>query len=214
MARSAREISRFLLETVYSAVGNCGRICYFCLKLKGFLWEGRWLPYFFAMISAEVREKIETTLSAAHPEVFVVDASYTKSKRSVLSLKVDTDHGISLEQCTAVSRTIGRMLDENEHLISGPFHLEVSSPGIGYPLKLWRQYPQNLGRHLEVKDLEGHSTKGKLIDVQEETFTLELLPEKRKKKSKKKEAQTAPEAEETTRTYAFDQIETAKVIIV
>jgi ribosome maturation factor RimP len=66
----------------------------------------------------------------------------------------------------------------NEALIS----LEVSSPGVDFPLKFARQYPQHIGRTLGIKLADGKELEGKLLAIDGDNLSVE---EKIKEKGKK-----------------------------
>ena len=67
----------------------------------------------------------------------------------VLSIFLDTESGISLQQIAHITQEIEGMLDL-EDPIPGRYRLEVSSPGIDRPLtEIW-QFQKNIGRQLQV----------------------------------------------------------------
>lgn len=68
----------------------------------------------------------------------------------VLRLFIDSEQGISLEDCAAVSRAIGTWLDV-EDLIAHAYHLEVSSPGLERPLKKIEDFQRFVGRKAKVR---------------------------------------------------------------
>lgn len=151
-------------------------------------------------VEATLRELVEQHF----PEVFVVEVALAVGPHSVLSFWIDTDEGINIDQCTRVSRKLNTWLEENDPF-DFPFTLEVSSPGVGRPLKIKRQYFKNIGRKLKVKTTEGQTVAGKLIHADEEGIT--LAPDS-KKKPKKTE-----NSENTDIRVAFDAIKEAKVEI-
>jgi len=63
----------------------------------------------------------------------------------------------------------------------GDFSLEVSSPGVGEPLLLQRQYVKNVSRLLEVKQLDGKILIGTLLAAGDDSITLEVTSGKGKK---------------------------------
>ena len=67
----------------------------------------------------------------------------------VVEIFADTDAGITADECAGLSRTIAERLDA-AGIVKGRYHLVVSSPGVGRPLKYFRQYPRNVGRRVEV----------------------------------------------------------------
>lgn len=78
-------------------------------------------------------------------------------KRKTVQVFVDTDTGITIDECAEISRDIGSALDSNE-IIEGAYDLEVSSPGLEKPLKNLRQFPRNVGRLFTVTYQEGQET--------------------------------------------------------
>jgi ribosome maturation factor RimP len=75
-----------------------------------------------------------------------------------------------------VSRVVGDLLDV-EDPISGPYHLEVSSPGLDRPLRRWEHFQDHLGMIVFVRTreaLEGRKNfKGTLVDARPETIQMD-----------------------------------------
>jgi ribosome maturation factor RimP len=71
---------------------------------------------------------------------------------------------------------------EEDGLEEALISLEVSSPGVDFPLKFERQYPQHVGRTLAIKLLDGKEIEGKLISIDGAVIAVE---EKIKEKGKK-----------------------------
>ncbi|MEW6595475.1 MAG: ribosome maturation factor RimP [Thermodesulfobacteriota bacterium] len=67
----------------------------------------------------------------------------------VLRLIIDGPQGISLDDCSRVSREVGHLL-EVEDPIEWPYRLEVSSPGLDRPLKRERDYIRCLGKKAKI----------------------------------------------------------------
>ncbi|MEM0941927.1 MAG: hypothetical protein AAF806_23275 [Bacteroidota bacterium] len=84
---------------------------------------------------------------------------------------LDGDDGISIDQCSKVSRKIGAEI-EAQDLMHEKYTLEVSSPGLDFPLVLGRQYRKNIGRELKVELLNGEKVEGKLIQANEGKISL------------------------------------------
>ncbi len=125
-------------------------------------------------VKALVEEKI-----ADRPELFLVEVKMLPNNK--LIIQVDGDQGISIQDCAAISRHVGFHLEE-ENTIEKAYNLEVSSPGVGEPLLLNRQYHKNIGRDLSVKLADGKLKEGKLLSVNDTAITIE---EKVKEKGKK-----------------------------
>lgn len=84
---------------------------------------------------------------------------------------IDGDNGLSIDQCSKVSRFVGNEIEEQE-IIAGKYTLEVSSPGLDFPLTLHRQYQKNVGRGLQVETISGEKLEGTLKEVKEEAIVL------------------------------------------
>ena len=121
---------------------------------------------------AEERFK-ETDLS----DCFIVDIELTNSKLDVF---IDTDEGVKFWQCQKLSRAIEAYLDESLAL-GEKYTIEVSSPGIGRPLKFKRQYPRNIGRKVEILTKDKTKIKGKLTEVKEDEVIVESNGQKKNK---------------------------------
>ncbi len=130
-------------------------------------------------------------------DLYIVEVVVSESKiRRKVSVFLDADQGITIDQCTEVSRKLGHELEE---VIEEAFTLEVSSPGADSPLKLERQFVKNIGRSLRILMLDGTELKGKLSGVDGGKIHIETEA----KKKVKSEAVTLNMAE----------IKEAKVII-
>ncbi|MGW8195514.1 MAG: ribosome maturation factor RimP [Desulforhopalus sp.] len=68
----------------------------------------------------------------------------------VLRVIIDSDEGVSLDNCSDVSRQLGHYLDV-EDLIDHPYHLEVSSPGLERPLRSVDDFQRYLGKKARVR---------------------------------------------------------------
>jgi len=84
-------------------------------------------------------------------------------RRQLLRIYIDRrEGGISVNECASVSEELSLILDV-EDFISGPYILEVSSPGLDRVLKKDREINWAIGKRVRVVTLEGE-LKGRLID--------------------------------------------------
>lgn len=96
---------------------------------------------------------------------FLVDVLMSeKSGKMVLNLLIDGDQGVTIKTCAAVSRAVSEEVEANE-IIEDAYILEVSSPGVDYPLGGKRQYQKNIGRNLKVFLSSGSDVQGELLEV-------------------------------------------------
>ncbi|WP_221391296.1 ribosome maturation factor RimP [Dyadobacter sp. NIV53] len=131
-----------------------------------------------------IKEHLEVLLNPMLEEgnFFLVDIIFKPSKVSQkITILVDSDEGITIQECTSISRRLAKQLEELE-VFSEAYTLEVSSPGLDQPLILLRQFQKNLGRNLKVTLKTGEVVSGTLTDANEETVKLQLpLPKKKTK---------------------------------
>lgn len=80
----------------------------------------------------------------------MVDVEYVKEGSNwYLRAYIDKPGGITINDCETVSRRFSDLLDE-EDFIKDPYILEVSSPGLGRPLKKERDFQRSVGERIEV----------------------------------------------------------------
>jgi len=70
--------------------------------------------------------------------------------RQTLRLFIDKPGGVSLDECSSVSRALSTALDV-EDPIQGTYDLEVSSPGLDRPLRTPEHFQQYAGNKVRVK---------------------------------------------------------------
>lgn len=138
------------------------------------------------MEQKEIQDLVEKIIEEKELEgCFFVDFHYEGNKLEVF---VDKDGGISFGTCKSISRGLEEVFDGNLRL-GEKYILDVSSPGVGRPLKLKRQYVNNVGRNIKIK-LADHSEEGKLTKVEDDGVTItftEITREKKKKIKTEKE---------------------------
>lgn len=106
----------------------------------------------------------------------VVEVLYEKKFDGMnLTVVIDKDGGVTIDDCEALHRAIDAPLDELDP-IEGSYTLNVSSPGIDRPLKLPRDYKRNLDKKISVKlyvPRDGKKTyQGTLTSYTDDTFTI------------------------------------------
>lgn len=107
-------------------------------------------------------------------EVFLVDVRVRTG--NIISVFIDGEHGVKIEDCISLSRFIEGSLDREVE----DFELSVSTAGVDQPLKLLRQYPRNVGRNVEVTLLDGTIKAGKLTKVTSDSVEIEIPAPKKK----------------------------------
>lgn len=80
----------------------------------------------------------------------LVDVEYVKEAGNYyLRYYIDKEGGITVDDCEIVSRALSDLLDEKD-FIEDSYILEVSSPGLGRPLKKDKDFNRNLGMEVEL----------------------------------------------------------------
>lgn len=81
----------------------------------------------------------------------LVDVEYIKEAGTwYLRAYIDKEGGISVDDCEVISRKLGAWLDK-EDFIEDSYILEVSSPGLGRPLKKEKDFVRSIGKDVEVR---------------------------------------------------------------
>lgn len=133
---------------------------------------------------------------------FVVEVKVNQvGHKTVLGILIDADQGVNIDTCARVSRMVSDEIEAKE-LIPDAYTIEVSSPGVDYPLSSRRQYAKNIGRSLKVLLESGESVEGKLKEVGQTGITLIVT---QKEKGKK--------ATEVESILAFNQIKKSTVLV-
>lgn len=115
-----------------------------------------------------VEEKIVDT------SFFIVDVKVGLGNK--VSVELDGDQGITIDDCVSISRHIESSLDREAE----DFALQVSSAGLDRPLRHHRQYLKNIGREVELITKDGNTLEG-VIKSADEQLVLELPASKKKK---------------------------------
>ena len=140
------------------------------------------LPSFYTTMT--FKDKVSNLIAEElgnNSSLFLVDLSISESYKITVTL--DGDNGITLQDCIDVSRAVENNLDREEQ----DFSLEVASAGVSSPLKLVRQYKKNIGRNLKVKTTTSETIEAKLEAADDDKITLTWTAREPKKIGKGKE---------------------------
>ncbi len=108
----------------------------------------------------------------------LVDVEYVKEAGSwYLRAYIDKEGGITVDDCEIISRTLSDWLDK-EDFIEDSYILEVSSPGLGRPLKKDKDFERSLGDEVELKLFKARNKQkdfaGILKAYDKETVTIAM----------------------------------------
>jgi ribosome maturation factor RimP len=133
-------------------------------------------------------------------DCFLVEVKTSPSKVTVF---IDKPTGVSLEECILLNKFLTATLDPEGFWET--HELEVSSPGMDQPLKVYQQYLRRVGREVRVITGKGIEHKGLLQSADDKGF--ELLETTSRKENKKKIIT------EELHKFHYDQIKETKLII-
>jgi len=131
----------------------------------------------------EFRKKIEELLNEfleTRKDLFLIDLKF--SAGDDITVILDGDNGVTLQDCLDASRAVEFNMDREEH----DFSLQVMSAGLSEPLSTPRQFNKNLGREIEVMLEDASKIEGELAKVDDEKITLVLRYRKPKEVGKGK----------------------------
>lgn len=143
-----------------------------------------------------VAGKIEGT------DLFLVEVKIDTQNN--ITVVLDSPEGISIDACVVMSQYIESQLDREQE----DFALEVSSPGVGQPLKVLQQYTKILNGTIEILLNNGQKINGILRDANQEGILVEY------EAKEKPEGAKRPVKVIKTEPYAFSEIKSVKETII
>jgi ribosome maturation factor RimP len=118
-----------------------------------------------------------------------------------ISLFIDGDEGVTINDCVGLSRAVESALDRERD----DFSLVVSSHGATSPLTLPRQFKKHQGRELEIRTMDGAKAEGKLIYSDEKKIGIEFSVRENKPVGKGKVTVTKQQE------FEYNNIKEAKI---
>lgn len=149
-------------------------------------------------VDSAIRDAITPIIAEADLFLEALQIS-SAGKHRVIRILVDRRDPripLSLDEVTAVTKPISTSLDSLSALGEHPFTLEVSSPGIDFPLSLPRHWVKNQNRLAAITLKTGEKFTGRITSSDETSATIAI-------EGKKVE----------TRTVAFEEISHANIEI-
>lgn len=108
----------------------------------------------------------------------LVDVEYVKEAGNwYLRAYIDKEGGITVDDCEIISRKLGEWLDEKD-FIEDSYILEVSSPGLGRPLKKDKDFDRSIGKEVDIRLYKALNKQkdfnGTLQSYNKETVTITI----------------------------------------
>lgn len=127
-------------------------------------------------IEQQITELIEAKINNIGYELYDVEYS-KKGKEYYLTIYIDSENGISLDDCEKVTNEINDTLDEADY-IKEQYFLEVSSPGLERILKKDKHLQNSIGEKVEMslytKVENNKQYEGILKNFTDKEVTLEI----------------------------------------
>jgi ribosome maturation factor RimP len=131
-------------------------------------------------MSKNVKQTVEEMVSPILEEMNLelVEIEYAKEGKDwFLRVFIDSDNGVDIEDCGAVSEKLSEKMDAVDPIPHNYF-LEVSSPGAERPLKKDKDFERAIGKHVYIKTYEpiegAKEFEGELQSFDGETVTLSI----------------------------------------
>ena len=102
---------------------------------------------------ADIEHRVESLVMPIIEEgnFELVDVEYVKEGSNFyLRVFADKEGGINIDDCVLISRALEVKLDE-EDFIPDAYILELSSPGLGRPLKKEKDFKRSIGKDVDIK---------------------------------------------------------------
>ena len=130
---------------------------------------------------AKTEKLIAPIIAANHVELFDVD--YVKEGQDwYLRVYIDKEGGITVDDCEIVAREMNEILDREDY-IEDSYVFEVSSPGLGRPLKKEKDYIRSMGKELEIRTYRSMNGSkefyGVLTGYDDDTVTIQTEEDKK-----------------------------------
>ena len=119
-------------------------------------------------VALHVRELVAPTADELGLKLW--DVEYVKEGADyVLRITIDSDEGITIDDCERFHRAIDPVIDEDDP-IENSYKLEVSSPGVERVLTRPEHFEEFLPDYKNLEELEDHYRRGGLGDVKVKKF--------------------------------------------
>lgn len=131
----------------------------------------------------------------------------SENGKKIYRISVTKKGGVGLEDCQRLSEILSPIFDV-EAPVSGEYFLEVSSPGLERKLSKIEHFELSLDELVLLTTNEKEKIKGKILAVEDDIITLELLENDENKTSKKSQTKENPKLE-----IKFSDIKKAKTFV-
>ncbi len=135
-------------------------------------------------------------------DTFLVEVKVSPS--NAINVYIDSPNGVGVEACIKLSRSIEEQFDREME----DYSLEVSSPGIGQPFRVFQQYEKVVQKTVEVLFNDGQKQQGTLTKLDEQGFEIEFTVKEKPEGAKR------PVEVVKNKRISFDEVKATKEIII
>ena len=115
-------------------------------------------------------QQIREFVSGYLEETNLFEVEISVSSGNVITVYIDSMKGITIKDCVELTRAIESNFDREVE----DYELEVSSPGLSLPFKVWQQYIKNIGHTVEIVYKNGLKITGKMVSAEDNNLSLEV----------------------------------------
>ncbi|WP_199439038.1 ribosome maturation factor RimP [Umezawaea beigongshangensis] len=130
-------------------------------------------------LAAQLEPVVQEAVGAIGLDLELLDV-HQAGRRRLVKVVVDGEDGIGLDEVAVASRAVSAALDANEHLLAGPYTLEVTSPGADRPLTRPRHWRRARQRLVKVKQPDAVEFFGRVGQADETGVVLLVKGELRR----------------------------------
>ncbi|MBN2169024.1 MAG: ribosome maturation factor RimP, partial [Actinobacteria bacterium] len=121
----------------------------------------------------KVKEAAESLVGGLSMEA--VDVEVTRQGgRLFLKLLIDKDGGVTVDDCATANNLLGEIIERDE-LITGPYILEVMSPGLDRPLKKPSDFVRSIGKRVQCRPKDPAKSGKSVIGVIEQADEIHVV---------------------------------------
>ncbi|WP_026449111.1 ribosome maturation factor RimP [Actinopolyspora mortivallis] len=117
-------------------------------------------------IVAHLRPTVSRTVAEVGFDLEELDVQQSGRRRQ-LRVIIDADDGVGLDDIAKVSRALSQALEEYDHVLAGPYTLEVTSPGVDRPLTRSRHWHRARNRLARIRLTDGGELLGRVGPAEE-----------------------------------------------
>ena len=132
----------------------------------------------------EIAESLKSTVEKSFAldglqDCFLIELNVLPNKR--VEVFIDSDDVVTFEKCKQLSRIVEAEIEE-KGWFGENYTLDVSSAGVGRPLKNPRQYKKNIGRKVEIRLTDKQKISGELSAVEGDTLSIKRIVKRKEGK--------------------------------